>query len=177
MVDWFFDRIASTNAAMAGVEFTENEREEIARFIERHWHSRTVISNGREIQPHLERGLVERRGDQIVGLLTFRTDREGMELLTLNSDLEGQGIGTQLMLAAIDIARREGLPRIWLTTTNDNLRVVSFNQRLGFRMVEIRLGAVDEARKLKPQIPQFGERGIRMQDEIVMELRLKPYLD
>jgi ribosomal protein S18 acetylase RimI-like enzyme len=162
---------------MASVEFTECERDEIADFIERHWHSHTVISGGREIRPHLERGLVERRGDQIVGLLTFRTDQDGMELLTLNSDLEGQGIGTQLMLAAIDIARREGLSRIWLTTTNDNLRVVSFNQRLGFRMVEIRLGAVDEARKLKPQIPQFGERGIRMQDEIVMELRLKPYLD
>lgn len=162
---------------MAGVEFTDAEREEIARFIEHHWNSRAVMSSGRMIFPHQERGLMERRGGEIVALLTFRTDHEGMELLTLNSDVEGQGIGTQLMLLAIDIARRENHERIWLTTTNDNLRVVSFNQRLGFRMVAVRLNAIEEARKVKPQIPLYGERGIRIQDEIVMELRLKPYLD
>lgn len=162
---------------MAGVEFMENQREEIAQYIERHWFSRAVMSRGRLIYPHQERGLIERRDEKIIGLLTFRTDAEGMELLTLNSDLEGQGIGTQLMLAVIDIARRESLSRIWLTTTNDNLRVVSFNQRLGFRMIEIHLNAVEEARNTKPQIPLYGERGIRVQDEIVMELRLKPYLD
>jgi hypothetical protein len=30
----------------------------------------------------------------------------------------------------------------------------------------VRIGAVDEARKLKPMIPLVGEHGIAMQDEI-----------
>ncbi|MCH7807580.1 MAG: hypothetical protein IIB60_00005 [Planctomycetes bacterium] len=44
-------------------------------------------------------------------------------------------------------------------------------------MVEINLGAVDEARKLKPEIPLTGERGVPIHDEIVLELTLEPYLD
>jgi len=36
---------------------------------------------------------------------------------------------------------------------------------------------VDEARKVKPRIPQVGERGVPIHDEIVMELNVEPYLD
>ena len=50
-------------------------------------------------------------------------------------------------------------------------------QRLGFRMVAINIGVVDEARKIKPEIPETGERGIPIHDEIAMELRIEPYLD
>ena len=44
-------------------------------------------------------------------------------------------------------------------------------------MTAINLGAVDAARKIKPAIPECGERGIPIHDEIVMELPVKPYLD
>ncbi len=44
-------------------------------------------------------------------------------------------------------------------------------------MVAINTGVVDEARKTKPEIPETGEGGIPIHDEIVMELLLKPYLD
>lgn len=121
--------------------------------------------------------MVERRDGQIVGLLTYRIDDEGMEVLTLNAILEGQGIGSSLMLDAIAAARKKQCRRIWLTTTNDMLRAIGFYQRLGFRMVAINVGAVDEARKTKPQIPSVGERGIEIHDEIVMELLIEPYLD
>ena len=49
--------------------------------------------------------------------------------------------------------------------------------RLGFRMVAINVGGVDEARKTKPQIPTVGERGIEIHDEVVMELQIEPFLD
>ena len=39
------------------------------------------------------------------------------------------------------------------------------------------IGVVDEARKIKPEIPETGERGIPIHDEIVMELTIRPYLD
>ena len=81
------------------------------------------------------------------------------------------------MLITIEKSRSEGCRRIWLTTTNDNLRAIGFYQRLGFRMVAINLGAVDEARKIKPQIPEIGERGVPIHDEIVLELVIEPYLD
>lgn len=162
---------------MARTEMTDADRDEVGRFIERHWFSRAVVSHGEVHYPHREQAFIERRAGEIVGLLTFRVDDSGMELLTINCTIEGEGIGTQLMLSVIDKARREGCRRIWVTTTNDNLRVVGFNQRLGFRIVGVRLGAIDEARKIKPEIPHTGERGVPIQDEIVMELQLQPYID
>ena len=162
---------------MSRAEVLDCDREEVGEFIERHWHSRVVMSRGRAFYPEQEHGFLERRNGSIVGLLTFHLDPvEGMEILTLNSTLEGAGIGSSLMLCAIEKARRLGVARVWLTTTNDNLRVIGFQQRLGFRMVAINLGVVDEARKIKPQIPEHGERGVRVQDEIVMELVIEPFI-
>lgn len=163
---------------MSRTEFQDCDREEIAAFIERYWRSRIVMSRGRAFYPHQEQGFIERRDGRLVGLLTFHADdTDGMEILTLNATLEGAGIGSSLMISAIEKARRLGCERVWLTTTNDNLRVIGFYQRLGFRMVAINLGVVDEARKVKPQIPLYGDRGVRIQDEIVMELRIEPFLD
>jgi GNAT superfamily N-acetyltransferase len=155
----------------------DGEREEVARFIEGHWHSRMVMSRGQCFYPHLEEGIVERREGQLVGLITFRRDDAGMEILTLDSDLEGQGIGSSLMLEAIAEARRRECRRVWFTTTNDNLRGMRFYQRLGFRFCAVNVGAVDAARRLKPQIPEVGQEGIPIHDEIVMELVIQPFLD
>jgi len=162
---------------MSRAEIQDSDREDVARFIEEHWYSRVVMSHGRAFYPHQEQGLMERRDGEIVGLITYHIEGDAMEILTLNSILEGARIGSSLMLNAIDTARREGCTRVWLTTTNDNLRGIGFYQRLGFRMVKLNLGVVDEARKVKPQIPTYGERGVRIQDEIVMELLIEPALD
>lgn len=162
---------------MARYEIRDDNREEVARFIESHWQSRLVMSSGKAYYPHKEQGFFERREGEIVGLLTYHVENGSMEILTLNSTVEGQGIGSLLMLSAIDRARELGCKRIWLTTTNDRLRVVDFHQRIGFRLTCVRLGVVDEARKIKPQIPLAGERGIPIRDELVMELEIEPYLD
>ena len=162
---------------MARCEIRDGDREEVARFIEQHWQGRVVMSSGKAYYPHQEQGFFERRGGEIVGLLTYHVDEQCMEILTLNSTVEGQGIGSMLMLSAIDSARELGCKKIWLTTTNDRLRVVDFHQRLGFRLTKVKLGVVDEARKVKPQIPLAGERGVPIRDELVMELEIEPYLD
>lgn len=162
---------------MARTEITDADRADVAAFVEKFWQSRISMSRGKAFYPHLERGFIERRDGVIVGLLTYHIENELMELLTLNSTLEGEGIGSSLMLDAIEKARREGCRRVLLATTNDRLRAIGFYQRLGFRMTAINLGVVDEARKIKPQIPQVGERGVPIHDEIVMELNVEPYLD
>ena len=135
------------------------------------------MSHGRTFLPHEEQGFIERRDGMIVGLLTYHVEGDTMEILTLNSTLEGEGIGSSLMLSAIAAARAHDCKGVFLTTTNDALRAVGFYQRLGFRLVAVNLGVVDEARKVKPQIPATGERGVPIHDEFVMELKLEPYLD
>jgi len=162
---------------MPRTDIQDKDREAVGAFVEKHWGSRVVMSKGKAFYPHEEHGFIERSDGEIVGLLTYRLDNGGMEILTLNSTQVGQGIGTSLMLSAIERARSDSVDRIWLTTTNDNLRAIGFYQRLGFRIVQVNIGAVDEARKIKPQIPEIGERGIPIHDEIVLELALKPYLN
>lgn len=153
----------------------DSDRDEVAAFIERHWHSAKIMSCGRVYYPHELDGLIERRDGEIVGLLTMRFDGDAMEMLTVNSVLQGQRIGTSLILAGIDVARERGCSRVWLTTTNDNLRAIGLYQRLGFRIVAVHSGAVDDARKIKPQIPEVGRNGIPIHDEIVLELPLEPF--
>jgi hypothetical protein len=51
-------------------------------------------------------------------------------------------------------------------TTNDNLPALRLYQRTGFRLVELRPGAVDQARSRKPSIPKTGHEGIPIRDEL-----------
>ena len=162
---------------MGRSEIKESDREELAEFVKRYWHSIIVMSRGKKFYPHKEQGFLERRDGKVVGLLTFHVEDDSMEILTLNSTLEGERIGSSLMLDAIDHARANGCGRICLTTTNDRLRAIGFYQRLGFRMVALNLGVVDEARAAKPEIPLTGERGVPIHDEVVMELLIEPYLE
>jgi len=155
----------------------DSDREAIARFIEEHWHSRLVMSRGQRYYPHEHEGFVEWREGRIVGLLTMAHEDNALQVLTLNSTLEGERIGSALMLQAIEDARDRSIPRMWLTTTNDNLRAFGFYQRLGFRLVQVNVGVVDEARNVKPQIPEVGHDGIPIHDEIVFQLNIEGYDD
>ena len=56
--------------------------------------------------------------------------------------------------------------------TNDNVDALRFYQRRGFRLAELRPGAVDRSRQEKPQIPRTGDYGIPLHDEIDLTLRV-----
>lgn len=161
---------------MARRRIQDEDRLAIAQFIEQRWHSRMVVSRSKSYYPHEQDGVVEWRDGRIVGLLTWVRERDSLRLLTLDSVLEGQGIGSALTLMAIEECRQSNVQKIWLTTTNDNLGAIAFYQRLGFRITAVNVGAVDEARKIKPQIPEAGHKGILIHDEIVLELNLEPPL-
>ncbi|WP_245630169.1 GNAT family N-acetyltransferase [Alicyclobacillus acidiphilus] len=102
-----------------------------------------------------------------VGAATYRIDPAGdIELMSLNATTRGVGIGSKLLAEVEAIAARSGAGRVWLITSNDNLDAIRFYQRRGYRMVAVHIGAVDEARRLKPTIPLVGEHGIDIHDEI-----------
>jgi GNAT superfamily N-acetyltransferase len=111
-----------------------------------------------------------------VGLLTYRIDTEGLEVVTIDTLRTCCGIGTGLMARAIQTARDSGAPRVWLITTNDNLHAIKFYEKQGFRIIAVHRGAVDRARVLKPSIPLVAENGIELHDELELELILAPGL-
>lgn len=62
---------------------------------------------------------------------------------------------------------------MWLITTNDNTHALRFYQRRGFRIREVRTGAVDRERDtIKPEISVLGNDGIPISDEIELVIDL-----
>ena len=113
-------------------------------------------------------GFVVERDGELVGLLTYRWHDDGCELASIVVREEHRGVGTELVEALI--REVDGRARIWLVTTNDNLDALRFYQRRGFRLAELRPGAIDEARRtLKPEISETGGYGIPIRDELELE--------
>ena len=97
---------------------------------------------------------------------------DSCEIVSLDSLVSGIGIGSALVAAAQAMARSAGCRRLWLITTNDNLAALRFYQKRGFRLVAVHVGAVDGARRLKPEIPAVGLDGIALHDELELEFVL-----
>ncbi|WP_433286210.1 GNAT family N-acetyltransferase [Micromonospora sp. CA-244673] len=108
------------------------------------------------------------------GALVYRLADGGLEVVSLAATTPGNGAGSALMAAAESVATGAGADRLWLVTTNDNLRALGFYQRRGLRIVAVDAGAVDRARAVKPGIPYLGEDGIPLHDELRLERRLTP---
>jgi len=109
---------------------------------------------------------------KLVGLVTYRVEGNECEITTMNSLIERKGIGTALVDAVKSVAVKAGCKRIWLVTTNDNTEALRFWQKRGFNFKAVYPNAVEDSRKLKPEIPKIGDHGIPIKDEIEMEMIL-----
>jgi len=91
-------------------------------------------------QPTMGRLFVLTRGDKVLGmvslLFTISTAEGGkaawLEDLVVRPEQRGRGLGTRLLRAAVDWARKEGIARITLLTDSDNLGARSLYLRHGF---------------------------------------------
>jgi GNAT superfamily N-acetyltransferase len=146
---------------------SEGDRPMLAWLVAELWGSEIVAVHGASLRPAEMAGFIAERSGRLAGLLTYQLlGDDVMEIVTLNAIDRRAGIGTRLIEAAVSKARRFGCREIRLTTTNDNVDALRFYQRRGFRLAELRPGAVDRARQHKPEIPRVGDYGIPLRDEI-----------
>jgi len=144
----------------------EGDRPMLAWLVAELWGSDIVAVHGSSLRPAELGGFIAERSRRLVGLLTYQLVGNVLEIVTLNAIDRRAGIGTMLIEAAVSKARRFGCGEVRLTTTNDNVDALRFYQRRGFRLAEVRPGAVDQARQQKPEIPRVGDYGIPLHDEI-----------
>jgi GNAT superfamily N-acetyltransferase len=150
----------------------EDDRAWVERFVRERWGAPTVVSRGRLHRPSALPGFVATEGAERVGLVTYAVEDDACEMVTLDSLVEGVGIGSALVEAAKGAARAAGCRRLWFITTNDNLPMLRFSQKRGFSLVAVHRNALDESRKLKPEISLVGIDGIPLRDELELELLL-----
>jgi len=147
--------------------FTDADRPWAERLLGENFGGRLQVRLGAVIDPLACPGLVAEREGEPVGIVAYETDGDDVEVVYIEVTAKQGGIGTRLLDA---LEARTEARRLWLVTTNDNLDALRFYQRRGFRIAQVRPGAVDEARKtLKPAIAEVGSFGIPIRDEIVLE--------
>jgi len=144
-------------------------RERILAFIRQHWYTTTMIVRGREIDMVRTEGFCFCEGDTLIGLITYIVYGKILEIISLDSLRENQGIGSKLLEAVIHEAKERDLQKIVLITTNDNINAMRFYQKRGFDMARLYRNAMDVSRRLKPEIPLIGENSIPLRHEIEFE--------
>ena len=95
-----------------------------------------VLPNGGQI--FFARRGVAKHGNDIVGCVAVvNTGLTGFELakMAVSPQAQGQGIGKQLALAAIDYARQLGVKTLWLESNRVLTPALTMYERVGFREV------------------------------------------
>lgn len=151
---------------------TEADREWITPFLIEHWGTVRFVSRGRLFRADDNPGFVALRDGSPVGLITWEIYRGDCEITSVNSLVEGAGIGTGFIQSVKDTAIHSGCRRLWLVTTNDNTHALKFYQKRGFTIAAVYPDAIKQSRLLKPEIPYTGNEGIPIRDEIEMEMLL-----
>jgi len=115
-------------------------------------------------------------GGRRTGLLCWQLGPERsaeITCLVVEPDSRRRGVGKALLEAASAALREHPVDHSWLVTTNDNLEALALYQKAGYRLVELRPGAVDVLRrKVKPSIPEVASNGIPIRDELELRLEL-----
>ncbi|MGH9548576.1 MAG: GNAT family N-acetyltransferase [Terriglobales bacterium] len=133
------------------------------------WNGRFVVTRGKEHEPANLPGFIAFKDGVPVGVATYRIEDGECELITLDSLVQWQGIGSTLIDAVEEEARKQACSRMWMITTNYNIDGLRFYQRKGYVISAVHVNAVAESRKLKPSIPITGMYGIDIRDEVEFE--------
>lgn len=139
-------------------------------FFVKNWGStEMVISSGVYPCDRLAGFAVLNKHEQIAGLITYQIKDRKCEIISLDSLVENEGIGSRLVTEVEQAAKSQNCTLIKVITTNDNLRALMFYQKRGYRIVDITVGAVEKARLFKPEIPKVADNGIAICDELLLQ--------
>ena len=153
-------------------ELRGDDHDWVVGMLTERWGSARIVTRGRLHHADKLPGFVVEREGKLVGLVTYRIDGTECEIITLDSSVERQGVGSRLLSRVREAAVCAGCDRLWLITTNDNIPAQLFYQKRGFHLVVVHKNAINQARKLKPEIPDVGQNGIPIRDEIELEMLL-----
>ena len=111
-------------------KINDNDKKWIDKFIKTHWGSKQIVVHKKVYIPSKLQGFIAENLSQKIGLVTFQIKNNNCEIVTLNSIKENEGVGTRLVELVIKQAKELNCKKIWLVTTNDNIKAIYFYQKL-----------------------------------------------
>lgn len=153
-------------------KINSSDKEWVRDLFINNWGGDFIVSRGKSWKSDNLDGFIAEENCVKVGLVTVNIENNEMEIVTIDSLTPGRGIGAMLLKEVIKLAKEKKVRRIWLITTNDNMNALKFYQKNDFHLVRVYPGAIAESRKIKPGIPEIGEDGIPIRDEIEFEYLL-----
>jgi GNAT superfamily N-acetyltransferase len=150
----------------------DDDRDWIIKNAREHWGAPYVISRGVRYDLDALPGYIALRDGERLGLVTYEIGGKNCQIVSLDSLVQGHGVGSRLIAAVKQAATMANCNRIWLITTNDNLDALRFYQKRGFVLFALYRNAIQESRTLKPEISLLGDDGIPIRDEIELEFLL-----
>jgi ribosomal protein S18 acetylase RimI-like enzyme len=151
---------------------TKSDADWITKVLLDNWASNIIVTRGISYEADRLPGFVAEVKGKRMGLLTYNIANGELEIVTLNAIEEGIGIGTALLEEVEKTAKETKCTRIWLITTNDNVDALRFYQKREYEIKSVHRYAIEESRKLKPQLPFVGKYGIPIRDEIELEKKI-----
>ncbi len=150
----------------------QSNRKWAMNLIKEVWISTKIVSKGKVHDTNELPGIIALHKNHRIGLLIYNIIGDECEIVSLNSLKENIGIGTALLKEIESFSTLKSCKRLWVITTNDNTDALRFYQRKSFKIVAIHLNALEQSRRLKPEIPFLGSNDIEMRDEIELEKTL-----
>lgn len=147
----------------------EKTRSQVKAFFTKHWGSSQMVTSTGVHDCSLLDGFYAINDDhEIIGLITYHMTSQTCEIISLDSLEEGKGIGSQLMQVVEEKATQQQCDLLTLVTPNDNEHAIRFYQHRGYSISKVIPNAVDLARKIKPEIPLYNEKGVPIKDEFIL---------
>lgn len=146
----------------------EAERSWAAALVAEHFGSSSLVSRG---VLHDSRWLPALGAGEHLGLLHYCVDGDELEVVVACHPR--RGVGWRLLEAAEKLPERGDADGSVGHDQQQSARARAY-RAVGWRQSAIHLGAVREARRLKPQIPLTGHVGLPIEDEIEFECLIDP---
>ncbi len=158
---------ATKESEIAVRSASEQEAATLQQRAEKFWGHDDIRTFGRQVWLSDCQWTGAWRGPQILGSAAFRIEAPDLLVVAVDVDRDHRstGIGTALMAHLEEMAKEQGVERILLSTTNDNLPAIAFYQKRGYRLMEVLPG--EAARALSDLFPEGlkGHRGLPIRDE------------
>ena len=152
-------------------QVNDSLREKIQPILSETWGSPLLAINGKLWDSRTMPGFAAVcDDDEVFGYLLYEFHDGVCEIMVLESIAQKIGIASALIEQVKQAAKSGGVSKVIVQTSNDNTHAFRFYQRRGFIIKELRFGAMDAARKVKPSIPLIGNDSILLRDEIEFEI-------